>query len=71
VRPAAIIGIVLIVLGIVSLFVGIPTREKHGVRLGDAEVGVETKSTKTVPVAISGLLIVGGIAAVVAGTRKG
>jgi uncharacterized membrane protein YdfJ with MMPL/SSD domain len=70
-RPAAIVGIVLIVLGIVSLFVGIPTREKHGVKLGDAEVGVETKSTKAVPVAVSALLIVGGVAAVVAGSRKG
>jgi hypothetical protein len=70
-RPAAIVGIVLIVLGIASLFVGIPAREKHGVKLGDAEVGVETKSTKAVPIAVSALLIVGGVAAVVAGSRKG
>ena len=70
-RPAAIIGIVLIILGIVSLFVGIPSREKHGVDVGGAEIGVETKSTKSVPVAISALLITGGVVAVVAGSRKG
>jgi hypothetical protein len=70
-RPAAIVGVVLIVLGIVSLFVGIPSREKHGVKFGDAEIGVETKSTKAVPVAISALLILGGVVAVVAGRRRG
>lgn len=70
-KPAAIIGIVLIILGIASLFYGVPTREKQGVKIGDAEIGVETKSTKPVPVAISAALIVGGIIGVVAGSRKG
>jgi hypothetical protein len=70
-RPAVIVGIVLIVLGIVSLFVGIPTREKHGIEVGGAQVGVETKTTKAVPVAISALLIAGGVVAVVAGSRRG
>jgi hypothetical protein len=70
-RPVAIIGVVLIVLGIVSLFVGIPSREKHGVSVGDASIGVETKTTKAVPMAVSALLIVGGVVAVVAGSRKG
>jgi hypothetical protein len=70
-RPAAVVGIVLIILGIVSLFVGIPSREKHGVEIGGAEVGVETKTTKAVPIAISALLIAGGVVAVVAGSRRG
>jgi len=69
-RPAAIIGVILIVLGIGSLFYGIPSREKHGVNVGGAEIGVETKTTKAVPMAISALLIVGGVAAGVAGSRK-
>lgn len=69
-RPVAIIGIVLIILGLVSLFVGIPSREKHGVAVGGAEIGVETKTTKAVPMAISALLILGGVVAVVAGRRK-
>lgn len=69
-RPAAIVGIVLIILGIASFFVGIPSREKHGINIGGAEVDVETKSTKAVPMAISALLIAGGIVAVVAGSRK-
>jgi hypothetical protein len=69
-RPVAIIGIVLIILGIVSLFVGIPSRERHGVEIGGAEVGVETKSTKAIPVAISALLIAGGVVTVVAGSQR-
>jgi hypothetical protein len=69
-KPAAIVGIILIVLGIASLFYGIPTREKHGVNVGGAEIGVETKTNKAVPVAISALLIAGGVVAVVAGGRK-
>jgi hypothetical protein len=70
-RPAAIVGVILIVLGIASLFVGIPSREKHGIKVGDADIGVETKTTKAVPIAISALLIVGGVVAVAAGSRKG
>jgi hypothetical protein len=70
-KPAVIIGVILIILGVVSLFVGIPSREKHGVSVGDASIGVETKTTKAVPMAISALLIVGGVVAVVAGNRKG
>lgn len=69
-KPVAIIGVILIVLGIASLFYGIPSREKHGVNVGGAEIGVETKTTKAVPMAISALLIVGGVVAVVAGSRK-
>jgi hypothetical protein len=70
-KPAVIIGVILIILGVVSLFVGIPSRERHGVSVGDASIGVETKTTKAVPMAISALLIVGGVVAVVAGNRKG
>jgi hypothetical protein len=69
-RPVAIIGVILIVLGIGSLFYGIPSSEKHGVKVGDAELGVKTTTTKYVPQAISALLIVGGVVAVVAGSRK-
>ena len=37
-KPAAIIGVILIVLGIGSLFYGIPSREKHGVNVGRADI---------------------------------
>lgn len=69
-RPAVIIGVILIILGIGSLFYGIPSREKHGLKVGDAEISVEDKTSKKVPVAISVVLIVGGVVAVVSGSRK-
>ena len=69
-KPAVIVGVLLIIIGIASLFYGIPSREKHGISVGGADVGIETKTTKAVPVAISALLIIGGVVAVVAGSRK-
>lgn len=65
-----VIGLVLLVLGIASLFIPIPHRETHGFKAGGLEVGVQTTEREKVHPAISAVLILGGVALLVAGGRK-
>ena len=60
VRVLLIIGIILLALGIVSLFVAVPTHEKHGIKAGPVSVGVETVEHQKVHPAVSAVLIAGG-----------
>jgi hypothetical protein len=68
-KAMMILGVVLIVFGIASFFVGIPHSESHGVKFGDASVGVTTRSTERAPVALSVSLIIGGAILALAGSR--
>ena len=69
-RVLLIIGGILLVLGIASLVVPIPTRERHGIKAGPLSVRVETVEHQKVPPAISVVLIAGGVALMIAGSRK-
>jgi hypothetical protein len=62
-------GLILVVLGIGSLIVPLPHSEKHGIKVGDANIGVETTHSERVSPIISVVLIAGGIALAVAGAR--
>jgi hypothetical protein len=64
-------GLLLIVLGIVSLVVPIPSSEKQGIKIGDTNIGVQTSHSERVSPIISAVLIAGGIALTIAGARKG
>jgi uncharacterized membrane protein len=68
-RALLIVGILLLVLGVASLFVGIPRSEKHGVAIGGAEVGVETHSSERIPLVASIALIAGGVVLAAVGAR--
>jgi ABC-type enterochelin transport system permease subunit len=70
-KPLTIIGIVLIVLGIASFFIGIPRSDTQGVKFGDASIGVTTRTTQRAPLALSIVLIVAGAGLAVAGNRRG
>jgi hypothetical protein len=65
-----VIGLILLVLGIASLFIPIPHRETHGFKAGGLEVGVQTTEHQKVHPAISAAMILGGVALLVAGGRK-
>jgi len=65
------IGIVLVVLGVVSLVVPIPHQENHGIKAGDVSIGVQTRSEEKVSPMISAALIVAGAVMAVAGARAG
>ncbi|MBI2678785.1 MAG: hypothetical protein HYX28_08390 [Candidatus Koribacter versatilis] len=66
-----VIGIVLVVLGVLSLFVPIPQNEKHGMEAGGVKMSVQTRTDEKVPPLISAALIVGGAVMAVAGSRGG
>ena len=70
-KPAAIIGILLIVLGAISLVTkGFSFTERETHDLGPIEV--TTKDTKHVPIApiLGGLAIAGGVALLLVGSRR-
>ena len=69
-RPLAWIGIVILVLGILSFFVPVPTSHSHSVKVGDASLGVTTHSDEKLSPAIGGVLCAAGVVLLVAGSRK-
>ncbi len=69
-RALLLVGLILLLLGIASLFVPIPRRQRHGFEAGPVSVGVETVEREQVHPAISGVLIAGGVALMIAGARK-
>jgi len=62
-------GILMVVLGLASLVVPLPHSESHGVKIGDANIGVQTTHSESVPPVISIVLIVGGMVLTFAGGR--
>lgn len=63
-------GLLLIVLGIASLVVPIPHNETEGIKIGDANIGVQTSHSERVSPVVSAVLIAGGIALAIAGARS-
>lgn len=66
-RVLFVIGIVLLVVGVASLFIAIPQRQRHGVDAGGLSIGVETVSREKVHPAVSSVLIGGGVALMIVG----
>ncbi len=70
-KPAIIIGLLLIVLGIVGFAVGgfSFTHEKQDAKVGPVEIGHKSTETVPIPPILSAVSLVGGIALVVVGSR--
>jgi len=64
------IGLVVLILGIASLFIPFPHYESHGIKAGDVNIGVQTKHTERISPIISGVLILGGAGMMIAGGRR-
>jgi hypothetical protein len=69
-RPLLIVGLVLIVLGILSLFVGIPHQHSSGIQVGDAKIGVQTQTSDRIPLPASVAIIIGGVVLAAVGGRS-
>jgi hypothetical protein len=71
-KPAGIIGIILIVIGVVGFaFGGIHwTTEKKDAQLGPLEIKHSERQGIAFPQVLSGLCVVGGIVLVIVGSRK-
>jgi hypothetical protein len=64
------VGLVVLVLGVLSLFVPIPRSERAGFEAGGISVGVTTKHKETVSPIVSGVMILAGAGLMIAGRRK-
>jgi hypothetical protein len=64
------VGLVLLILGVASLFVPIPQKERSGVHVGGVSLGVETTHKETVSPIVSGVLILAGAAMMIGGKRR-
>ncbi len=71
-KPAVLVGIVLIIVGIVALAYGgfSYTKREKVLDIGPIQATAETKETIPFPPILGGLCLVGGIILVVAGGRK-
>jgi hypothetical protein len=64
------IGLVVLILGIVSLVVPVPHREREGITVGGVSLGVETRHEEKVHPALSAVMIVGGLGAMAVGKAR-
>jgi hypothetical protein len=64
-------GLLVLALGIASLIVPIPRTERHGIKAGDMNIGVQTSRSERVSPIVSAVLIAGGIALTIVGARTG
>jgi hypothetical protein len=70
-KPATVVGIILIVIGIIGFAVGGInfTHEKKDVDLGPLQVSHQQKSTVPIPPILSTIAMIGGIGLVIVGVR--
>jgi hypothetical protein len=68
--PLRWIGAVLLILGIASLFIPIPRRERHGVQVGDVSLSVVTQNDQKLPVPVSTVMILSGVGVMIVGVRR-
>jgi len=64
------IGIVVLILGLVSLVVPIPRNEREGFKAGGLSVGIETQHQERVSPIVSAVMILGGAGLLIAGKRR-
>jgi hypothetical protein len=64
------VGLVVLLLGVLSLFVPIPRNERAGFEAGGVSVGVTTSRKETVSPIVSGAMILAGAGMMIAGRRK-
>jgi hypothetical protein len=69
-KNLALVGVLLLVLGLLSFVIPIPHRENHGLTIGDTKIGVQTQSSEKLPPAVGIVLLAGGVIALVLGSRK-
>ncbi len=70
-RALLVIGILVLIFGIASLFISIPHRQNNGIKVGGAEIGIQTRTSERFPLPASIAIIVGGIVLIAVGGRSG
>ena len=64
-----IVGLVVLILGLMSLALPIPHSQRQGLNVGGVSLGVDTQHEETVSPVLSAMIL-GGLVAMVAGKRK-
>jgi hypothetical protein len=64
------IGLIVLVLGLVSLVVPVPRNEREGLKVAGVSIGVETQSSEKVSPIVGGVMIFAGAGLMIAGKRK-
>jgi hypothetical protein len=60
------IGLIIVILGVASLFVPIPRHDTEGIRVGDVSLGIEVRRNEKIPPALAAVMIMSGIGAMIA-----
>ncbi len=69
-KALAVLGFVVLIMGVLSFVVPFPSYHHHGVKIGDSSIGVTTEHDEKLPPAVGiGLMVVGGVM-VLAGRRS-
>ena len=68
-KALLVVGLIILILGILSFFIGVPRTETNGIKVGGASVGIQTRHTERIPPAGSIALVVGGIVLLALGAR--
>ena len=63
-------GIVVLILGVLSLVVPIPQTQHEGIKAGGLSIGVETRSDEKVSPLVSAVLILGGAGMMIGAKAK-
>lgn len=66
-KGLAIVGIILLLLGVVSFVVPFPHYHHHGMNIGDSHIGVTTEHDEKLPIAAGVVLVVVGAGLIIAG----
>lgn len=64
------IGLVVLILGIVSLLVPIPRNDREGFKGGGISISVETQHSERVSPIVGGVMILAGAGMMIAGKRR-
>jgi hypothetical protein len=70
-KPLFWIGLVLLTLGVGSLFVPISRTERDGISVGGVSIGINTRHDEKAPPAASAVMILGGVGLMIAGRARG
>ncbi len=69
-KALAVLGLVVLIMGVLSFVVPFPSYHHHGIKVGDSSIGVTTEHDQKLPPAVGiGLMVVGGVM-VLAGKRS-
>jgi len=61
-KALAVIGVVVLIVGVLSFVIPFPSYHHHGVKVGDSSIGVTTEHDEKLPPAVGlGLIVVGGV----------